>query len=217
MPSTPNDKKIPDSPACRCTLGLEMKHKDIRNAELKGHDHRKLPVGNVRSAPVKGDFLALPLFGWVATRDKTETPLVMLVALLMRAADDPKPRGTLQIELPIFEETELPTLACLERFGWDGRVWPVDEGWPTGFKDDEEQILALMESAQLRATLTFPSGDKGVAVQAVSVQRAKGPFLMPPLPEPEGEPDPVKLLKLRQLCENPRIFINPMGPATVDA
>jgi hypothetical protein len=193
-----------------------MKHKDIREAELKGHDHRKLPVGSVISSPVKGDFLALPLFGWVAKRAQTETSLVMLVTLLMRSLEDPSPRGTLQVELPIWDETELATLAALERFGWDGRVWPIDDGWPSGSKEDEDQLTSLMESATLRATFTFHS-PTGIAAQSVSIQRAKGPFLMPPLPEPEGEPDQAKLLKLRQLCANPSIFTNPLKPAILDS
>lgn len=191
------------------------KLKQHRDEETKGHDHRKLPVGTVVSSPIKGEFLALPLFGWVATRDKVGTPLVMIVALLIRSIEDPKPRGTLQIELPILEETELATIAALERFGWDGRVWPVDEGWPTGSDMDEVQITTLMEQAHLRATLTFPPGPNGVAAQTVNVQRAKGPFLMPPLPTPEGDVDPVKRERLKQLCENPRIFVNPTKPASL--
>lgn len=189
-----------------------MKTKDIRDPDMKGIDHRKLPTGNVISNPVKGDFLALPLFGWIAQRaDEEKTPLVMLAVLLLRSIENPTPRGTLQIELPVMPETELATLAALERFGWDGRVWPVDDGWPTGSEADEANILALMEQATLRATMTFPS-DK-VGAQTVSVQRAKGPFLMPPLPEPEAPPDPVKLEKFRTLCANPRLFFNPIKPA----
>lgn len=188
-----------------------MKTKDIRDPDMKGIDHRTLPTGNIISSPVKGEFLALPLFGWVAKRAQTETPLVMLAVLLIRSLEDPVPRATLQIELPILPETEKATLAALERFGWDGRVWPVDDGWPTGSEADEANILALMEQATLRATMTFPSDKAGA--QAVSVQRAKGPFLMPPLPEPEGDVDPVKLEKLRLLCANPRIFFNPIKPA----
>ena len=193
-----------------------MTKKLPRTPETKGIDHNKLPVGTVLSSPIKGDFLALPLFGWVAKRDKTETPLVMLVVLLLRSIEDPKPRGTLQIELPVLPETEIATVATLERLGWDGRVWPVDDGWPTGSKDDEEQIISLMEQASLRATMTFPPGEQGASTLTVSVQRARGPFLMPPLPEPEeGTTSPVKLQRLRELCENPRIFYNPTKPAVL--
>jgi hypothetical protein len=164
-------------------------------------------VGKVISDPVKGEFFALPLFGWVGVREQKNTPLVMLVLMLFRSVDDPRPRGTLQIELPVHEDTELATLAVLERFGWDGRIWPEEEGWPPPGSDDEANLLALLEqSGNLLNTFTFPPGEEGAAAQKVDVQRARGPFLMPPLPKPEGEPDEYKLKKLRELCANPVVF-----------
>lgn len=169
-------------------------------------DHLKLPVGQVTSAPVKGEFLALPLFGWVGLRRQTDTPLVMVVALLMREGGDPSPRGTIQLELPVFEDTELATLGVLERFGWDGRVWPTEEGWPSGITEEEIQLRALMDQAGLQATLTFPPNEMGYMAQPLNVTRAKGPFLMPPLPELETEPDPIKLERLRALCQDPKVL-----------
>lgn len=170
-------------------------------------NHRELPVGRLLSTPIKGDFLAIPLFGWVSLRRGTGTPLVMLTLLLMRSLEDPAIRGTLQIELPVFEKTELATLAALERFGWDGRAWPTDEGWPSGDSVEEANIRALMEQAKLRATLTFPPGEKGVSIQSVTVSRARGDFLMPPLAESEGEPNPVKLARIRELCADPSTML----------
>jgi len=178
-----------------------------RPEESKGIDHLKLPVGKIISEPVKGKFLTLPLFGWVGIREKTNTPLVMLVVMLFRSVEDPVPKGTLQLELPVMEDTELAVLATLERFGWDGRIWPEQEGWPPPESDDEANLLALLEqSGNLKNTLTFPPGEEGAAALEVDVQRARGPFLMPPLPEPEGEPDEFKLTRLRELCTHPVIF-----------
>ncbi len=174
-----------------------------------GIDHHKLPVGTVLSNPIKGDFLTLPLFGWVAVRQKTGTPLVMLTVLLLRSGEDTQPRGSMSLELPIFDDTLNATVATLERFGWDGRVWPDDEGWPTSEGEpsaDEQQMMALLEQAQLRVSLTFPPGDQGVGALPISVQRATGPFLMPPLPTPEAPPDPEKVKKLLYLCNHPTIF-----------
>jgi hypothetical protein len=176
-----------------------------RAPEAKGLDHRKLPVGQVQTSPVRGSFLALPLFGWVAQRDKVGTPLVMLGCLLLRSATDAQPRGVFQIELPVLEETELATVAALERFGWDGRVYPNDDGWPDG-TDDQEQVEALMAQANLRATLTFPSGDDGAQDQEIKIERSQGPFLMPPLPKPEEDPNPQLVERLKQLCADPQIF-----------
>lgn len=177
-----------------------------RAAESKGLDHRKLPVGKLVSPPIKGKFIALPLFGWVALREKVDTPLVMLVCLLMPSATAPEPKGTLQIELPVVEETEMATVAALERFGWDGRVWPGDDGWPDGSEEDEANIRSLLEQAGLAATMIFPSGDEGTAAQTVSVEAPKGPFIMPPLPEPETPPDPHLVERLRSICQEPAVF-----------
>lgn len=181
-----------------------------RSPEAKGIDHKKLPVGEVIDKPVaKGRYLALPLFGYVALRDKVNTPLVMVTCLLMPGPAAPDPRGAIKIELPVIEETEMATVACLERFGWDGRVWPGEPGWPED-TDDEENIRALLEQAGLAATMVFPSGDKGTKTQTVEVQRAKGPFLMPPLPKPNEDPDPHKVERLRELCRDSTIFYRPM-------
>jgi len=177
-------------------------------------NHLQLPTGEIVSDPVKGDFLAIPLFGWVSLRKKTDTPLVMLTVLLIKSLEEPMPQGTLRIELPVLEETEAAVVAALERFGWDGRVWPVDDGWPSGSEDDETQVIELMSKAGLRATMTFPPGEQGIQAQPVSVQRARGPFLMPPLPEPEKAPNPVIVEKLQHLCQNHKLFHRPVKAAT---
>jgi hypothetical protein len=170
-------------------------------------NHRELPTGKLLSPPVRGDFLALPLFGWVALRAGDRVPLVMLTLLLIRSLEDPMPRGTLEVTLPVLGKTEMATLAALERFGWDGRVWPTDEGWPSGDSVEEDNIRELMRQAKLRATLTFPPNASGASAQTVTVSRAQGPFLMPPLPAPDGEPDPVKLAKLMTLCADPSTML----------
>ena len=187
---------------------MQLRRRDARKRteNSEGADHHKLPVGKVLSDPIKGDFLSLPLFGWIGLREKVETPLVMLVVMLLPSLEDPSPRGTLQLELPVFPgETELPILAALERFGWDGRVWPRDPGWPTD-PQDEANLKELLKQAKLANTLVFPTGDAGHALQSVSIQRARGPFLMPPLPQPEGEVDQWKLEQLRALCKEPSLF-----------
>lgn len=133
----------------------------------------------------------------------------MLVLMIFRSVEDTTPRGTVQIEFPVHEDTELATLAALERFGWDGRIWPADEGWPPPDSEDEANLLALLEqSGNLYHTLTFPPGEKGAAAVTVDIQRARGPFLMPPLPDPDPDrkPNELKLKRLRELCANPAVF-----------
>lgn len=181
-----------------------------RPDEAKSVNHLKLPVGKVLSAPVKGKFLSLPLFGWVGIREKENTPLVMLVLMLFRSVEDPEPRGTIQVELPVMEDTELATLDALERFGWDGRIWPEEDGWPEAGSDDAENLMALLEqSGNLKNTFVFPPRDEGSVAIEVDVQRARGPFLMPPLSKPENPPDEGRLKRLRELCADPVIFYRP--------
>jgi hypothetical protein len=174
-------------------------------------NHRELPVGNVLvevDEPVRGDFLSIPLLGWVSRRVKEQTPIVMLRLLLIRSTEDPVPRGILEVELPIYEQTELATLACLERYGWDGRVWPLDAGWPDSNEMEAANLRTILESVNLGSTLVFPPGEQGNAAQPVTIGRARGAFLMPPLPVPEGDPNPEKLAKLRELCQNPAMLLS---------
>lgn len=182
----------------------------------RGIDHNRLPTGTVLSDPIKGDFSALPLFGYVSKRDKTNTPLVMLTFLLLRddgqGQNNFRPKGSLSIEFPVYPETEDAIVYMLDRLGWDGRVWPNDDGWPTGDPDHEATLISLMESARLRATMTFPPTETGAVSMPVSVQRARGPFLMPPLADPDGPVDAVKKEKLRALCENHKVFHRPQKP-----
>jgi hypothetical protein len=165
-------------------------------------NHRELPVGKMLTSPVKGDFLAFPIFGYAARRAGDRVPLVMLNLMLIPSLDNPKPCGILEITLPFIETTETATYGTLHRFGWDGRVWPDDEGWPSGDTMGEEQLRALMEQGNVHSTLTFPPNDQGgFSAQELTVSRAVGPFLMPPLPEHQGVVDPQKMDRLRALWD----------------
>lgn len=164
-------------------------------------NHRDLPEGLLLSEPIKGDYLTLPLFGQIALRAGDRVPLVLLTLMLM--SEQMVQCGTLRVTLPVIPKTEIPTLAALERYGWDGRVWPTDGGWPSGSGIDEDNLRSLMAQANLRSTLVFPPNDSGMALQSVTVSRARGPFLMPPLPEHTGTVDPDRLERFRQLCADP--------------
>lgn len=186
---------------------------NIRTPDTKGIDHHKLPVGLNISRPVKGEFEGLPLFAWVSVRDKVNTPLVMLTLLLTK---DAKVEGSLSMELPYFPgETEDSIVSFMAKLGWDGKVWPKDGGWPTqplGSEEDETSIKSLLGSSGLKACMNFPPSPEGVPLLEINVQRAKGPFLMPPLPPPEGEVDATLKAKLQELCANPKVFHSQQKP-----
>jgi hypothetical protein len=163
---------------------------------------QRLPTGKVVSSPVNGEFQALPMLGWISLRKTTEVRLLMLAFLLLREG---KVRGMLHIEFPLYPETERNTLGMLQMFGWDGRIWPKDEGWPTGSDDEESHKHFLMDTG-LEASLIFPPGSGGNATMPVNVSRAKGPFFMPPLPEAEVDPDPKLMARFKELCQDIRVF-----------
>lgn len=172
--------------------------------ELVTEAQQRLPVGKVAGSPVKGSFLALPALGWVSVRKNSEIRLLMLAVFLLR---DAKLSGMLHIEFPIYPETERNTVWMLQNFGWDGRVWPQDAGWPTGSPDDEANYQHMLGQVELAGSLVFPpSPGGGNAGMNVSVERAKGNFFMPPLPEAESDPDEKLVARLRELCENFKVF-----------
>ncbi len=184
---------------------LRRIHDQAAEEEAKGVDHSRLPVGKVVTEPVRGDFQGLPVLGWISSRAVTKTPLVMVALLLLRD-DNPQPAGMLHLEIPVFPETEEAVVAALERLGWDGRVWPKDSGWPTG-GPDEEGHKHLLTQTGLKGTMVFPPNQEGAfATLSLTIGRARGPFLMPPLPEPETPPSVHLTVTLRVLCEDWKTF-----------
>lgn len=173
------------------------------SSELVTEAQQRLLVGKVVTSPVKGPFMGLPVLGWISVRKVTEIRLLMLGLLLLR---DGKISGMLHVECPIYPETERNTLWMLQKFGWDGRVWPRDEGWPTGSDDEEGHRHFLMQTG-LEASLVFPPTETGGhATMSVDIQRAKGNFFMPPLPEAESDPDQKLVARLQELCQDYKVF-----------
>jgi hypothetical protein len=171
--------------------------------ELVTEAQQRLPVGKVVSSPVKGEFMGLPLMGWVSLRKNSEVRLLMLALLLIREGGV---KGILHVEIPIYPETETNAVWLLQSFGWDGRTWPTDPGWPTG-TDDEANHKHFLEQSGLVASLVFPPVEGGShATMNVDIQRAKGNFFMPPLPEAAEEPDPKLVARFQELCQNFKVF-----------
>lgn len=185
---------------------VEKRDEEENSEELVPANHLMLPVGKVLSAPVRGEHLTLPLFGWTAARAKEGTPLVMLVLVLLNP-ETFEMTGTLQVEMPVFTETEHATLSVLQGYGWDGRIWPTEPGWPDGNQAEEDNLRDLLSKAKLKATFVFPPRESGVSAQTVNISRARGPFLMPPLLDPDMEPDQELLAKFREVVTSPKKFL----------
>src|SRR6478736_763792 len=126
--------------------------------------------------------------------------------VLIEPTGEMSPKGLIQIEMPVYPETERGVLGVLERFGWDGRIWPLERGWPDEEQVEADNLRTCLNQAVLKNSLVFPPSPtgEGVSAQPINVARARGPFLMQHLPIPEGEPNQLLLDRLRELCLNPQ-------------
>jgi hypothetical protein len=172
-------------------------------------EQQKLPAGRVVGDPLRGSFLSLPILGWIALRERERTPLVMLHLALVGEQDFVL-HGTLEVELPLYIDTEAATLAALDRYGWAGTTWSLGEPAPFGNEVQRQQLDGLIRAAPhaLRATLLFTSDPGGSNLaQNVEVMRAQGRFLMPPLEQPVDPPDAGRLRAFRAIVRDyPRFF-----------
>jgi hypothetical protein len=154
--------------------------------------------------------VSFPLLGWVALRDRDRTPLIMLaLALLEPGREETGIRGTLELELPLYADTEAATIAALNRYGWAGSTWALGDPAPMGDEGLAEQLGGLLAQVSgLRATLLFaPDQVTGnTKAQVIDIARAKGPFFMPPLEEPAFPIEPERLRAFRELVRSHRTF-----------
>lgn len=168
---------------------------------------KRLPSGRLTTPPIRGTYNSIPLLSWMARRNEENIPLVMLGLALLDEKNTMV--GNLQVEYPIYKgETDAAVVEQLKKYGWKGGVWSDGATeWPTGDPQNEDLISTLVHDTHtLKSTMTFPPNDEGQnAVVAVTIGRANGPFLMPPLTEPE-EPDEELVQRLHDLCDNYHVF-----------
>jgi hypothetical protein len=92
----------------------------------------------------------------------------------------------------------------LEHLGWDGRVWPYkDHGWPET-TEEEEVLLALLRTAKLGATLTFPPQAPGTPALLIPILDRSKPYSV--FPFPYETPLPRRLEELRILANDTTPF-----------
>jgi hypothetical protein len=184
------------------------RRQDNASTELSP-EQQKLPTGRVLTGPLRGTFLTFPLLSWISVRQRDRIPLVMLVLALMEA-EQIEMRGTLEVELPLYVDTEAATLTALERYGWAGSVWSIGDPPPLDNTDLAELLEGLLgqTTTKLKKTLVFePDPTTGNApAQFVEVSRAQGRFLMPPLERPTTPPNEDRVRALRALVPDYRSF-----------
>jgi hypothetical protein len=185
-----------------------LKRRQDKTPELPP-EQQKLPTGRVLTEPLRGSFQSFPLLAWISVRHRDRIPLVMLVLALLES-ETTGIRGTLELELPLYIDTEAATLAALERYGWTGAVWANGDPPPLDSIDLAEQLKGLLgqTTTKLKRTLVFaPDPATGnTLAQTVEVSRAKGRFLMPPLEIPATPPSAERLETLRNLVLDYRSF-----------
>ncbi len=181
-----------------------LKRKQDRNFKQLTPEQMKLPSGRRLSGEGKGQYLTVPLVAVVSMREHENIPLVILAVALLDQTNHSL-QGSLQIEFPVYPETESAIVMMLCRYGWVGSMWsPGDVGWPTD-TEAEEPTKALLEEVELAATLVFPPSSEGLASPVVEVMRSQGNFLMPHLPRDE-EPSPDMLKAFRECVVNYQKF-----------
>lgn len=186
------------------------RQKDRASDELPLRE-QKLPTGRIVSGTARGVFTAIPLLGYVAARDRDRIPLVMLLLGLVKPNLSPEESldpAFLEVEIPLYLDTEAATIAALERFGWGGLSWALNEPPPFESWSTAEELTILMGTQRLQRTLIFAPDPVtgGQPAQDVEVMRARGRFLMPPLEAPI-EPPKAELVKaLRDLVLAYRTF-----------
>lgn len=186
-----------------------LKRQQDRDSDELPEAQQKLPTGRVIGDPLRGTFNSLPLVGWMAVRQRDRNPIVMLrLALLGRETN--ALFGGLEVELPLYRETEAATVAALERYGWTGATWTVGDPFPFGDESTAELLSEAMSQAGLRATLLFTGDEDGNKTQEVEIMRAQGPFLMAPLSEPKEPPSQERVRSLREIAKDyRRFFVEP--------
>ena len=178
-----------------------------------------LTYGRVSNGGVvtPGPYNFLPV---MCTMDSSETAIVQKVVLitcfLLRIADD-KHVGVLDWIIPWNPRTEATAAKLLVGFGWDGRVWPDDEGWP-GNEQEGTGLRTLLSASGFRATLTFPPASDGSnRTLRQEVLRSSQAFPLCPEVHNDIVVTPEHIEKLRTLMEDTSIFRksnhSPMKPS----
>jgi hypothetical protein len=142
--------------------------------------------------------------------------VVLITCFLLRIVDD-KHVGVLDWILPWNPRTEAGIARLLVGFGWDGRVWPDEEGWP-GTDIEGNGLRTILSASGLRATLTFPpSADGSNRTLRQEVLKMSSAFPLCPDVHNDIVVPPEHLEKLRKLMEDPSIFqrsaSSPMKPS----
>lgn len=181
--------------------------KDQQTEEyIKAWGAKEVPIALVRSGRIQpGHYRCFPVFGWVKQRQADWPVVGVHLAILPLNAE--KTIGALSMDLPLTPKTERNVCAFLQDLCWDGRVWPYkDHGWPEG-TEEEQDLLKLLRTVKLGATMTFPTDpEKGTRIVRIPVLHGKKKFHVAPFGT--EVPVPRFMDELRDLAANPHPFVS---------
>ena len=161
-----------------------------------------------RSLPGVGTYWFMPVLGWIEPRDGG-IPFVMLSGSILRIADQSSV-GTGSWRIPTTAANHEAILVLLASLGWDGLIWPYDQGWPTG-APEEKGLKGLIERVPLGNTFSFaPDPKKGVRVLRIVVAKSSGSSpLAPDVGDDRVEPTDALRARFAEAAMDPTIFLSP--------
>lgn len=172
-------------------------------ARTPKEDQASLFAINVQRA---GMFWFMPIMGWIEPRDGPA--LLLISGSLLRIADQSY-GGSGSWRIPVTANNREAILTLLASLGWNGRIWPDDGGWPSGFPE-EEGLRMLVTRVPLSATFSFaPEPQKGTRVLKVLVPKTNGHMLLPPEVAKEDQEPVTEAMRARydQVAADPSVFM----------
>ena len=163
--------------------------------------------------PGAGMYWFMPVLGWIEPRDGG-VPFMMLSGTILRISDQSSV-GTGSWRIPTTAANTEAILVLLASLGWDGLVWPYDQGWPTG-APEEEGLKTLIHRVPLGNTFSFaPDPVKGVRVLRIVVTKSVGASPLPPdVGDDRVSPTEAMRARFAEAALDPTIFL-PADYATV--
>ena len=167
-------------------------------------------VLQVREITKTGLYWLLPLIGWVEPLDPHAS--ITILGTLLKVSDQSYAGSGVWI-IPASDKNREDALRVLAALGWNGKLWPQDEEWPTGAVE-EEGLRHLLERVHITNTFSFsPDPKKGNRVMKVIVSKTVGSMPLPLEVAPEDTVTVTATMRQRmdEYLADPTLFVPVRG------
>lgn len=147
----------------------------------------------------------LPIAGWI---EPLEVPTLVLSGALLKISDQSH-FGSGSWHLPLTPHNGDQPLIVLTSLGWTGKLWPDEDGWPTGYPE-EPGLRRLISRVPILNTFSFqPHPERGNSVLKILASKSNGVFPVPPQISPEDQVPPTdeQRATFERVKEDPSIFM----------